>query len=162
MEPASKPAWNKRRARAETCEHSNQVRDFRLERLLSQDPERAQPLRTACVCSRSAEGTRVRCGPRARQAEPVRVTWHCGRSPGADPKGREAPTRRGKGRPGGGGAAGAPGIPCREAPAGDPVYNPPVTGPGSEPRFPAPQVRDLAGDLTSRGKDLAPGALRLF
>lgn len=48
-------------------------------------------------------------------AEPFRVTWHRGRSPGADPELREGPTQRGKGRLGGGGAAQVPGIPYRAA-----------------------------------------------
>lgn len=79
-------------------------------------------------------------------AEPVRVTWHRGQSPGADPERREGPTRRGKGRLGGGGAAQVPGIPYRAA-LWRPSLQPTGPGPGPAPRLP---VRVLASDLCAR------------
>lgn len=109
------------------------------------------------------QGYKARLWSQRQTAEPVWVTWHRGQSPGADPKGREGPIPRVKGRPGGGGAALAPGIPCRAAPSGDPVYSPPpVTGPRPAPCLPVPRVRALASDLSARGRDLSPEVLSLF
>lgn len=115
---------------------------------LRRGPTERRPAPVACAGRDSALGARCHAPsspfPRSPAGRPVWVTWRRGRSPYADPAGKEGRAPAGKGRRGGGGpgrgcAEGRPerlGFPAEPRGPELPLSSPPVAGPPRPPRPP--------------------------